>query len=99
MEFFDILPAGRGRSAGAIDWSKAKADIMENPGLWGLIAENVGSSTAGQLNAGKNKSFQGDELKHFEFSVRRPEKADPAVYTDRRTDLYGRYTLEPREDA
>ena len=99
MQFFESLPAGRRRSERSIDWAKAKADVMETPGMWGLIAENVGSSTAGQLTAGKNKHFQGDELKHFEFSVRRPEKADPLVYTDRRTDLYGRYTVEPREDA
>lgn len=99
MQFFEALPAGRRRSERTIDWVKAKAEVMENPGSWGLIAENVGSSTAGQLTAGKNKNFQGEELKHFEFSVRRPEKADPAIYTERRTDLYGRYTVEARTDA
>lgn len=92
MQFFDELPAGRAVREERVDWEKAKAEVMGTPGKWGLMAENVSSSTPGQLRAGKNKYFRGEELRHFEFRVSKPQKADPAIYTSRRTDLYGRYT-------
>jgi len=94
MQFFDELPARRTVRDEPVDWERAKAEVMANPGMWGLMAENIASSTPGQLRAGKNKHFQDDELKHFEFRVSKPENADPDIYTARRTDLYGRYTEE-----
>ena len=70
MQFFDDLPSGRTVREEAVDWAKVKADLMENPGRWGLMAENISSSTPGQLRAGKNRNFRGPELAHFEFRVR-----------------------------
>ena len=93
MQFFDDLPSGRTVREEAVDWAKVKADLMENPGRWGLMAENISSSTPGQLRAGKNRHFRGPELAHFEFRVRKPK--DPKEpYGRRRTDLYGRYTVK-----
>lgn len=91
MQFFDELPAGRAVREEPVDWEQVKADLMQNPGRWGLVAENISSSTPGQLRAGKNKNFRGEDLEQFEFRVRKP--ANPGVeYGKRRTDLYGRYT-------
>ena len=85
------LPAGRAVRDEPVDWEGAKAALIENAGDWVLIAENIASSIPGQLRAGKNKNFRGDELRHFEFRVRKPE-APKVPYGNRRTDLYGRYT-------
>ena len=89
MKFFDEMPPGRSVRAERVDWAKAKAELMENPGQWGLMAENVASSIPGQLTNGKNKAFRGEELQHFEFRILKPENSD---YGPRRTDLYGRYS-------
>ena len=90
MQFFDELPGNRVVRGKAIDWKAVKEDLMANPGQWGLMAENVSSSQPGQLNAGKNQSFRGEELAKFEYRVRRPENPE-TPYAPRRTDLYGRY--------
>lgn len=91
MKFFKELPTRSNVRDQPIDWAGAKAELMANPGEWGLIAENVASSTPQQLQTGKNKHFRGEELEQFEFRVMRPENA-PESYAKRRTDLYGRYT-------
>lgn len=91
MQFQDELPPGRAVRDEPVDWAAVKKSLMQNPGKWGLMAENVASSTPAQLRAGKNKSFRGPELEHFEFRVRKP--SDPKKpYGRRRTDLWGRYT-------
>lgn len=91
MQFFEELPRTRYTRATPIDWDKAKADLMENPGKWGLIAKNISGSTPGQIRAGRYKAFQGEELNHFEFTTSKPEDPEEP-YADRRTDLYGRYS-------
>jgi|GEM_PF-2817051 len=93
MQFFEDLPPGRNIRQEPVDWASAYDAMMQNPGQWGLIASDVSASTPGQLRAGKNQHFRGDDLKHFEFRVRKPENPDPA-YGKRRTDLYGRYVPE-----
>ena len=91
MKFFEELPVSRSGRRAPIDWAQAKTNLIANPGAWGMIAENVSSSTPGQLRKGKNKHFRGEELEKFEFVVRRP--SDPETgYAPRRSDLYGRFT-------
>lgn len=89
MQFVDELPAGRAVRDTPVDWDAAKAELMANPGAWGLMAENIASSIPGQLRAGKNKAFRGAELIHFEFAVRKPANSG---YGNRRTDLWGKYS-------
>lgn len=94
MQFFEELPAQRGAvRRSRVDWAKAKEDLVAHEGQWGLMAENVASSAPHQLRRGDNKHFRGDDLNHFEFSVRKPI-APEVPYGDRRTDLYGRYSKE-----
>lgn len=96
MQFFDELPEGRRTvRSEPVDWEQAKATLIENPGKWGLMADNVPASTPGQLRKGKNRLFRGPELEHFEFRVRKPEGAK---YPPRRTDLYGRFTPAEGEE-
>jgi hypothetical protein len=91
FKVLDELPAGRSLRDEPVDWVAAKQALIDNPGKWVLMAENIASSVPGQLRDGSYKDFRGAELAHFEFRVRKPEK--PAVpYAPRRTDLYGRYT-------
>jgi hypothetical protein len=88
MEFFDELPGEAQQKR--TNWARVKENLIAHEGQWGLIARNVSSSTPQQLLKGKNKLFRGEELRHYEFSVRRPENpAEP--YASRRSDLYGRY--------
>ena len=91
MQFFSELPERHVVRDEPVDWEQAKADLMANPGKWGLMAENVSNSTPGQLRKGKNRFFRGPELENFEFRVRKP-KAPETPYGRRRTDLYGRYS-------
>jgi hypothetical protein len=91
MKFFEEMPGMKKK----VDWEEAKQELMDNEGSWGLIAEDVAGSTPQQLNRGVNKSFRGEELKHFEFRTSRP-KSPAEPYAGRRTDLYGRYTSKPR---
>lgn len=90
MQFFNELPPGRSIREEPVDWEAAYDAMKQNPGQWGLIATNVSGSTPGQLRAGNNQHFRGDDLKSFEFRTRKPEKPDKP-YGKRRTDLYGRY--------
>jgi len=99
MQFFDELPGNYGLRGNNTDWAAAKADLMKNPGQWGLIIENVAASTASQLRTGKNQMFRGDELKQFDFRIRRPTGAKGRGYADRRTDLYGRFTEADQLEA
>jgi len=94
MKFMDDLPQSRTYRPEPIDWASAKQELMENEGKWGLVAEDVASSTAQQLRTGRNKAFRGEELKHFEFRVKRPEEPE-VPYGPRRTDLWGRYSARP----
>ncbi len=94
MKFFDEVPTRGVRRGEPVDWAAAKAALIENEGKWGLMAENVAASTPQQLYNGKNSHFRGEELKHFEFRVARPESPE-TPYPPRRTDLYGRYTSKP----
>ena len=91
MQFFDELPLGRTIRDEPVGWEEAKAELIKNPGRWGLVAENVSSSVPSQLRSGKNQFFRGEELESFEFRVRKPENPE-VPYGNRRTDLYGRYT-------
>ncbi len=92
-EVRDELPGVTPAEPRAIDWPSAKNAMLDNEGMWVLIAENVSSSTPTQLRAGKNKNFRGEELEHFSFSVRVPEDdAKKAQYGKRRSDLWGRYS-------
>ena len=93
MQFFDELPAGRATDRVQTDWAQAKADLIENEGQWGLMAENVSDSTRDQLRAGKYRAFRGEELEHFEFVARKPENPE-VPYAPRRADIYGRYTAK-----
>jgi hypothetical protein len=96
MQFFNKLPNTRMVRDEPVNWAQAKADLMQNPGQWGLMAENISSSTAAQLRSGMNRHFRGEELENFEFRVRKPQ--DPAkAYGSRRTDLYGRYSAPGQE--
>jgi hypothetical protein len=87
MQFVDDLPDTRIAREEPIDWATLKAELVANPGQWGLMVENVSVSQAGQLRDGKNATFR-DELSKFEFRMRRPKDKQYAV---RRSDLYGRY--------
>ena len=91
MEFFEELPGGNRIHEEPVDWHAARAELMKNPGSWGLMVENVSSSTASQLRKGQNRNFRGEDLEQFEFRVRRPADAKGRGYVNRRTDLYGRY--------
>jgi len=91
MQFFEELPPGRTARVEKVDWEKAKADLIANEGVWGLIAENISGSTTTQLRKGTYKSFRGDDLLHFEFQMRKP-KNTTEDYGTRRSDLYGRYS-------
>jgi len=91
--FQEELPAPGRLREDPIDWAQAKSDLIAHEGQWGLIAENVASSTPGQLRDGKYRHFQGEVLEHFEFAARKP--ALPEVqYAPRRTDLWGRYSVK-----
>jgi len=92
MEFFENLPNERGVRDEPINWTTAKEELVKNPGRWGLMAENVSSSTGTQLRMGLNTLFRGGELDKFEFRMRRPGGLKGREYAKRRTDLYGRYT-------
>ena len=98
MQFFDELPVGRSSREQPVDWAAKKAELIANPGQWGLMAENISGSIADQLRNGRNKNFRGDELRHFEFRVRKPENP-AAPYGNRRTDIYGRYTERVKRSA
>lgn len=89
MQFFEEFPGAERREP--IDWATAKAELMKRPGHWGLMAENVSSSTPSQLRRGLNQTFRGPELEDFEFRIRRPAGAKASGYAKGRTDLYGRY--------
>lgn len=89
MQFFENLPSARTTRAEPVDWSTAKANLIANPGQWGLIAEKISASTPGALKSGRNKAFRGEEIGNFEFRTRRPE--GPSDYSLRQTDLYGRF--------
>jgi len=91
MEFFDEIPGARPFRQRRIDWEKVKAALKDNPGRWGLMAEDVSSSTASQLRKGANRLFRGDELNEFEFRVRKPDGEKASDYVKDHTDLYGRY--------
>lgn len=92
MQFFTELPGERRVvREEPVDWAAAKAELIAHPDQWGLMAENVSSSTASQLREGRNKLFREDDLKHFEFRVIKPK--DPKTpYSEFRTDLYGKYS-------
>lgn len=92
MQFFEELPPSRTGRISPINWIEAKNQLVANPGMWGLMAENISSSTPAQLRAGKNKQFRGDELLNFEFRVRKPDNPE-VPYAPRRTDLFGRYIV------
>ena len=87
-QILDEMPSRAIRET-PVDWDKAKRDVMKHPGKWVLMADNVAPSVMRQLKLGKNPRFRGEELKQFEFRVKRPEDAD---YPPRRSDLWGRYT-------
>ena len=90
MEFFEKIP-GRGTTrSGRADWAEVKAELIANPEKWGLIAQNVSSSTPSQLRTGKNAHFRGEDLESFEFKVAKPQSPEEP-YAKHRTDLYGRY--------
>ena len=91
FKVLDELPAGRQVRAEPVDWAAAKQALLDNPDKWVLMAENIASTTSGQLAGGKNQHFRGEELEHFEFAVRKPEKPE-VPYGNRRTDLYGKYS-------
>ena len=89
-EIADELPAQNGtRRADPIDWDSAKQAMIDNPGKWVRLAENVSASTLQQLRKGRNVRFRGDDLDHFEFAARRPKDAD---YPKNFTDLWGKYS-------
>ena len=90
MQFVDTLPPKKSR-LGTRDWNEIKQELMSNPGMWGLMAEDVAASTIDQLRAGVYKDFRGDELEQFEFATRTPQN-QTTPYKSRRTDLWGRYT-------
>ena len=93
MYFQDEPPAAQNLRDSPVDWAKAKRELMENEGKWGLIAENISNSTPQQLRTGRYKEFRDPELEHFEFITRKPEDRDKAAsYGPRRTDVWGRYT-------
>lgn len=95
MQFFDELPEKSGRIVRhePVDWAKAKAEIIAGKGQWGLMAENVSTSTIDQIRGGKYKLFRGEELGKFEFATRKPKNPE-TPYPKRRTDLYARYLGE-----
>lgn len=88
---FDELPRRQMYRRGEpVDWAAAKQALLDNPGRWVLMAENVASSTPTQLRAGRNRAFPEAEVGDYEFTTLKPERlTDP--YPKRRTDLYGRY--------
>lgn len=73
-----------------VDWAQQKREMIANPGEWGLVAEKVPGSTITQIRVGKNQHFRED-VADFEFANRRPINAKENGYTDRQTDLWGRY--------
>lgn len=87
MHFQSEPPAAPTRG---IDWEGIKAEMVAHEGQWGLIAEDVASSTLTQLRRGKGR-FKGEELAHFEFLARRPKGAEKP-YGPNRTDVWGRYS-------
>ena len=91
MSVVGALPTASRDKKVFVDWPAAKALMIENPGEWVLCAENISASTPRQIQIGKNASFQGDDLTHFEFKTRRP-KEPKEPYDERRTDVYGKYT-------
>lgn len=93
MKFQSELPGGATVREDPIDWAAAKAELIENEGEWGLIAENISSSTPQQLRKGRYKEFPAEELSNFQFAMRKPEdKEIAATYATRRSDLWGRYS-------
>lgn len=94
MQFFEELPAGNSVRNAQVHWAHVKREMLENPGLWGLIAEDVSVSTIGQLRAGKYKNFPAQEVKNFEFRGLRKKDTEGAKSDRRRTDLWGRYQGE-----
>lgn len=94
MQFFDDMPAGREARERRVDWESAKAELINNPGRWGLMAENIASSIPDQLRKGRYKDFRGNDLEVFQFRVLKPSGEKGKGYGARRTDLYGRFTPE-----
>lgn len=93
MKFQRELPGGRTVRDAPIAWANAKELMIENEGAWGLIAENVSSSTPQQLRRGRYREFQEGELEKFQFAMRKPEDTEvAATYAPRRSDLWGRYS-------
>lgn len=88
MRFQEHIPSERDTRQNRVDWPAARQALEDNPGKWGLVAENVASSVAEQLRKGRNKNFRNG-LERFEFATRRPSGA---TYEPRRTNLWGRYT-------
>ena len=89
-EVVDELPASRSRTrTEPIDWDGAKQALIENPGKWVKMVENISASTLQQLRRGVNRRFPLDELGDFEFAARRPKGAD---YPSNFTDLWGKYS-------
>lgn len=88
-EVVDELPGVKGRAGRKIDWAGAKEAMIDNPDKWVKIAEDVASSTAGQLRAGRYALFTDSELVNFEFATRRPKDT---TYESGFTDLWGKYS-------
>ena len=89
MQFFDDLPPANVNGVRNIDWAGARRDLTDNPGRWGLIAEDIATSAITQLRKGQNASFRED-LDCFEFAARKP-KSPEEPYNPYRTDVYGRF--------
>lgn len=88
MQFYEDLPLDR---RAKIDWVSVREELVNNPGQWALIAEDVAQSTVGQIRAGKNKQFR-DDADQFEFASRRPVPAEGEAPLDpKRSNLWGRY--------
>jgi len=91
MKLFNELPGTLPRDA--LNWVAAKQELIENEGMWGLMAEDIAASTPDQLRKGGYAAFRGEELRHFEFATRKPAtQVGVEPYRKNRTDLYGRYT-------
>ena len=93
MKFFDEIPKSS-HSLSRIDWAEAKEHMRQNPGKWGLVAENMSTSNVTQVRSGNNKHFRGDDLVDFAFISRRPEGTD---YKPGYSDIYGCYKPDPNE--
>lgn len=96
-EVAEELPASRSvRRANPIDWSGARQAMIDNPGMWVKLVENVSASTLQQIRRGRNQQFRatedGGDLHKFEFAARRPaQEGLDEKYRKNFTDVWGRY--------